>query len=114
MNEERFFRAYKALKDIETADDLRRVGLTLAEFCEAQYCLQKYAQNNGEDGQTNLFCSVAAHNANNRFVTFAVPCDWEFDAEVCVYSREIKDVFLSRQNLDRIATECYRKFMQTR
>jgi len=37
MNEERFFRAYKALKDIETADDLRRAGLTLAEFREAAW-----------------------------------------------------------------------------
>ena len=50
MNEERFFRAYKALKDIETANDLRRAGLTLAEFREVQYCLQKYAASNGEEG----------------------------------------------------------------
>ena len=59
MNEERFFRAYKALKDIETADDLRRAGLTLAEFREAQYCLQKYAQNNGEEGTTTIMLRVA-------------------------------------------------------
>lgn len=59
MNEERFFRAYKALKDIENAADLRRAGLTLAEFCEAQYCLQKYAENNGEDGTTTIMWRVA-------------------------------------------------------
>lgn len=59
MNEERFFRAYKALKDIENAADLRRAGLTLAEFREAQYCLQKYAENNGEDGTTTIMLRVA-------------------------------------------------------
>ena len=59
MNEERFFRAYKALKDIETANDLRRAGLTLAEFREVQYCLQKYAASNGEEGATTIMLRVA-------------------------------------------------------
>ena len=66
-----------------------------------------------EDGQINLRCSAMASNENYGLVKFDAPDGWEYYADDC-YGREITDFYLRRENLDRIATECYRKFMQTR
>lgn len=59
MNEKKAMKAYKALRDMESAADLKRAGLTLAEYREAQDCLQEYARNNGEDGTATISEAVA-------------------------------------------------------
>lgn len=48
MNEKKAMKAYKALRGMESAADLKRAGFTLAEYHAACDCLQEYARNNGE------------------------------------------------------------------
>ena len=50
MNEEKAMKAYKALRTMESAADLKRAGFALSDYNEACSCLQEYARNNGEDG----------------------------------------------------------------
>lgn len=48
MNEQKAMQAYKALRAMESAADLKKAGFTLAEYHAACDCLQEYARNNGE------------------------------------------------------------------
>lgn len=59
MNEERAMKAYKALRDMESATDLKKAGFTLSDYYEAQEVLKAYARNNGEDGAATLCAAVA-------------------------------------------------------
>ena len=60
MNEQKAMQAYKALRAMESATDLKKAGFTLSDYRAAQDCLQKYAQNNGEEGTTTIMLRVAA------------------------------------------------------
>ena len=59
MNEEKAMKAYKVLRGMESAADLKRAGFTLAAYREACSCLQEYARNNGEDGTATISEAVA-------------------------------------------------------
>lgn len=59
MNEERAMKAYKALRDMESAADLKKAGFTLSDYYEAQEVLKSYARNNGEEGTTTTSLNVA-------------------------------------------------------
>lgn len=59
MNEEKAMKAYKALRAMESAADLKKAGFTLSDYYEAQDCLQEYARNNGEDGTATISEAVA-------------------------------------------------------
>lgn len=52
MNEEKAMKAYKALRSIESAEDLKRNKLTLAEYREACEVIQDYASNDGYSAST--------------------------------------------------------------
>lgn len=59
MNEDKAMKAYKALRDMESATDLKKAGFTLSDYRMAQDCLQEYARNNGEDGTATISKAVA-------------------------------------------------------
>ena len=59
MNEERAMKAYKALRSMESAEDLKKAGFTLSDYHEALDRLQEYARNNGEDGTATVCEAVA-------------------------------------------------------
>lgn len=59
MNEEKAMKAYKALRDMESAVDLKKAGFTLSDYRLAQDCLQEYERNNGEDGTATISEAVA-------------------------------------------------------
>lgn len=59
MNEEKAMKAYKALRAMESATDLKKAGFTLSDYREACSCLQEYARNNGEDGTATISEAVA-------------------------------------------------------
>lgn len=59
MNEDKAMKAYKALRGMEGAADLKKAGFTLSDYREAQDCLQEYAKNNGEDGTATICKAVA-------------------------------------------------------
>ena len=59
MNEQKAMQAYKALRAMENATDLKRAGFTLSDYYEARDCLKKYARNNGEDGTATISEAVA-------------------------------------------------------
>lgn len=59
MNEDKAMKAYKALRVMESAADLRKAGFTLSDYYEAQEVLQMYAQHNGEDGALTKYEAVA-------------------------------------------------------
>lgn len=59
MNEKKAMKAYKALRDIESAADLKKAGFSLSDYREACSCLQEYARNNGEDGTATISEAVA-------------------------------------------------------
>ena len=67
MNEQKAMKAYKALRDMESAADLKREGFTLAAYREACSCLQEYARNNGEDGTATISEAVAKWYAKQGF-----------------------------------------------
>lgn len=108
-----YFRERAKLYTVKCAYTKIRYDFTLRNG-KSDYLTVEFALNFCEDGQINLLCSAVASNENYGLVKFEAPDGWAFDADDCVYSREITDFYLRRENLDRIATECYRKFMQTR
>lgn len=59
MNEDKAMKAYKALRDMESAADLKKAGFTLSDYCMAQDRLQEYARNNGENGTATISEAVA-------------------------------------------------------
>lgn len=59
MTEKRAMEAYKALRDMESAADLKKAGFTLFDYYEAQEVLKTYARNNGEEGTTTTSLNVA-------------------------------------------------------
>ena len=59
MNEQKAMQAYKVLRAMESAVDLKKADLTLSDYREAQDCLQEYARNNGEDGTATISEAVA-------------------------------------------------------
>lgn len=59
MNEEKAMKAYKALRDMESAADLKKAGFTLSDYYEAQEVLKAYVRNNGEEGTTTISLNVA-------------------------------------------------------
>lgn len=59
MNEQKAMKAYKALRAMESAADLKKAGFTLSDYREACSCLQEYARNNGEDGTATISEAVA-------------------------------------------------------
>ena len=67
MNEQKAMKAYKALRDMESAADLKRAGFTLAEYHAACDCLQEYARNNGENGTATISEAVAKWYAKQGF-----------------------------------------------
>lgn len=60
MNEKKAMKAYKALRAMESAADLKKAGFTLSDYYEAQEVLKTYARNNGEEGATTIMLRVAA------------------------------------------------------
>ena len=107
------FREQTKLYTVKCAYTKIRYDFTLPN-AKGNYLTVRFMFDFCEDGQTNLVCSAVATDENYGLVKFDVPDGWEYDADDYSYIREITDFYLSRQNLDRIATECYRKFMQTR
>lgn len=67
MNEQKAMKAYKALRAMESAADLKKAGFTLAEYHAACDCLQEYARNNGEDGTATISEAVAKWYAKQGF-----------------------------------------------
>lgn len=59
MNEKKAMKAYKALRAMESATDLKKAGFTLSDYYEAQEVLKTYARNNGEEGATTIMLRVA-------------------------------------------------------
>lgn len=59
MNEDKAMKAYKALRDMESATVLKKAGFTLSDYREAQDCLQEYARNNGDGGTATISEAVA-------------------------------------------------------
>lgn len=59
MNEEKAMKAYRALRGMESAADLKKAGFTLSDYRAAQDALQDYARNNGEDGTATISEAVA-------------------------------------------------------
>lgn len=59
MNEQKAMKAYKALRDMESAADLKKAGFTLSDYSMAQDRLQEYARNNGENGTATISKAVA-------------------------------------------------------
>ena len=59
MNKERAMKAYKALRAMESATDLKKAGFTLSDYHDACYCVQEYARNNGEEGTATISEVVA-------------------------------------------------------
>lgn len=59
MKEQKAMKAYKALRDMESAADLKKAGFTLSDYREACSCLQEYARNNGEGGTATISEAVA-------------------------------------------------------
>ena len=59
MNEEKAMKAYKALRAMESAADLKKAGFSLSDYREACSCLLEYARNNGEDGTATISEAVA-------------------------------------------------------
>lgn len=59
MNEDKAMKAYKALRVMESAADLKRAGFTLSDYYEAQEVLKSYVRNNGEEGTSTLNKAVA-------------------------------------------------------
>ena len=59
MNEQKAMKAYKALRDMESAADLKKAGFNLSDYRKACSCLQEYARNNGEDGTATISEAVA-------------------------------------------------------
>lgn len=59
MNEEKVMKAYKALRSMGSAEDLKQAGFTLCDYHEALDRLQEYARNNGEDGTATICEAVA-------------------------------------------------------
>jgi len=113
LYKDEFFRRQAKLYIVKCAYTKIRYGFPLRN-AKGDYLTVEFALNFCEDGQINLLCSAVASNEKDGLVKFDAPDGWEYDIDDCVYSREITDVYLCRENLDRIATECYRKFMQTR
>lgn len=58
MNEDKAMKAYKALRDMASAADLKRNKLTLTEYREACDLIQEYARNDGE-GTSTIMQGVA-------------------------------------------------------
>lgn len=67
MKEQKAMKAYKALRDMESAAALKKAGFTLAEYHAACDCLQEYARNNGEDGTATISKAVATWYAKQGF-----------------------------------------------
>lgn len=67
MNEQKAMKAYKALRAMGSATDLKRAGFTLSDYYEARDCLKKYARNNGEDGTATISEAVAKWYAKLGF-----------------------------------------------
>lgn len=67
MNEQKRKKALNVLLDMESAKDLKKAGLTLSDYREAQDCLQEYARNNGEDGTATISEAVAKWYAKQGF-----------------------------------------------
>lgn len=65
MNEQKAMQAYKALRAMESAADLKKAGFTLSDYREAQDCLQEYARNNGEDGTATISKDDGAYESNH-------------------------------------------------
>ena len=59
MNEQKAMQAYKALRAMENAADLKKAGFTLSDYYEAQEVVKAYARNNGEEGTTTISLNVA-------------------------------------------------------
>ena len=59
MNEQKAMQAYKALRAMDSAVDLKKAGFTLYDYRAARDCLQEYARNNGEDGTATISEAVA-------------------------------------------------------
>lgn len=59
MNEEKAMKAYKVLRGMESATDLKKAGFSLSDYREACSSLQEYARNNGEDGTATISEAVA-------------------------------------------------------
>ena len=67
MNEEKAMKAYKALRNMESASDLKKAGFTLSDYYFARDCLQGYVRNNGEDGTATISEAVATWYAKQGF-----------------------------------------------
>lgn len=67
MNEQKAMKAYKALRAMESAADLKKAGFTLAEYHAACGCLQEYARNNGDGGTATISEAVAKWYAKQGF-----------------------------------------------
>lgn len=59
MNEKKAMKAYKVLRGMVSATDLKKAGFTLSDYREACSCLQEYARNHGEDGTATISEAVA-------------------------------------------------------
>lgn len=58
MNEDKAMKAYKALRDMESAADLKKNNFTLVEYREAWDVLRELTRNNGT-GATTIMSGVA-------------------------------------------------------
>ena len=67
MKEQKAMKAYKALRDMESAADLKKAKFTLYDYHEACECLQEYARNNGENGTATISEAVAKWYAKQGF-----------------------------------------------
>lgn len=67
MNEDKAMKAYKALRSMESAADLKKAKFTLYDYHEACECLREYARNNGEDGTATISEAVAKWYAKQGF-----------------------------------------------
>lgn len=59
MKEQKAMKAYKSLRGMESAADLKKAKFTLYDYHEACECLREYARNNGEDGTATISEAVA-------------------------------------------------------
>lgn len=108
-----YFRRQAKLYTVECIYTKIRYDFTLPN-AKGDDLTVEFVLNFCEDGQINLRCSAVASNEKNGLVKFDAPDGWEYYADDYCYGREITDVYLCRENLDKIATECYQKFMRTR